>query len=241
MDMHISGSGRVVSGEYDKIRISGSGSLQGFVRCGSFHASGSCRGEEIECREEFQVSGSSSFDKSVRAGSFGVSGAASFGGDMIVKTKLKCSGAVKCEGSIKCGTLVVSGKASVRGDVEAETVEVSGRLNCGGLLNAEEITIRYDVGMEIGSIGGSKIVIYQEGRKRKHIRLPLLSSFVGAGGTVRVGSSIEGDEIALEGVKAQRVSGRVVAIGKDCEIDLVQYSEQIEIAPEAKVGKTEKL
>ena len=54
-------------------------------------------------------------------------------------------------------------------------------------------------------------------------------------------NSVEGDDIALEGVTAPRVSGRVVAIGEGCEIDLVQYSEQVEISPEAKVGRTEKI
>lgn len=34
---------------------------------------------------------------------------------------------------------------------------------------------------------------------------------------------------------------RVVAIGADCEIDLVQYTEEIEIRPDAKVGKIEKI
>ena len=62
-----------------------------------------------------------------------------------------------------------------------------------------------------------------------------------ADGIVRVKNSVEGDDIALEGVTAPRVSGRVVAIGEGCEIDLVQYSEQVEISPEAKVGRTEKI
>ena len=53
--------------------------------------------------------------------------------------------------------------------------------------------------------------------------------------------AIEADTVALENVRAPRVSGRVVAIGEDCEIELVQYSEQIEISPRAKVGRTEKL
>ena len=54
-------------------------------------------------------------------------------------------------------------------------------------------------------------------------------------------NAIEADTIALENVKTPRVSGRIVAIGEDCEIDLVQYSEEIEISPKAKVGRTEKI
>lgn len=241
MDMHISGSGLIAAGEYENIHVSGSGRLQGLVRCSSFRASGSCRGEEVECKGAFHVSGSGRFDKAVKAGSLAASGSAVFDADVTVEEECKCSGYVKCGGSMKCGTLKVSGGLDVGGDAEAEVVRASGRLNCGGLLNAEEISICFDTGMTIGSIGGSKIVIYRNSSGKK-LRLPLLSSFVkNAGGSVKVEQAIEGDEIAVEGVCAQRISGRVVAIGDDCEIGLVQYSEQIEVAPTAKIGKLEKL
>ena len=44
MDMKISGSGVIGAGEYEDIRISGSGRLQGLVRCKSFAASGAAFG-----------------------------------------------------------------------------------------------------------------------------------------------------------------------------------------------------
>lgn len=242
MDMRISGSGTISSGEYENIAISGSGKLSGFVRCESFRTSGSSHGEEIECKNDFKVSGSSSFSQKVKAGSISVSGSFSCGGDITADEKISCSGGTKCEGNLKCGELHVSGGLTAKGDVEAEKVAVSGRINCGGLLNAEEITIKYNCGMEIGSIGGSKIVIVPDQKGKCKVRLPLLSSLVkGAGDNVYIKNDIEGDIIALEGVTAQRVSGRVVAIGEGCEIDLVQYSEELEVEPNAKVGKSEKI
>lgn len=45
----------------------------------------------------------------------------------------------------------------------------------------------------------------------------------------------------MEGVTTQRVSGRIVAIGEGCKIDLVQYSETIEVSPDAQVGKIEQV
>lgn len=72
--------------------------------------------------------------------------------------------------------------------------------------------------------------------------MPLFSSLVKKiNENVHVEGAIEGDEIALEGVTCPRVTGRVVAVGAGCDIDLVQYGDQIEISPEAKVGKTEKI
>jgi len=231
MDMRISGSGQIAAGEYDNIRISGSGRCSGLVRCVSFHASGSASGEALECKNELRVSGSCGFDKDVRCGS-----------SLTAEQKVHCSGGAKVSGDIKCGELHISGSITAGGDVEAEVVKVSGKINCGGLLNAEEINICSSGNMEIGTIGGSKVVIYLERSAKRIERLPLLSSLIHfSGGAVRVKNAIEADTIALENVKTPRVSGRIVAIGEDCEIDLVQYSEEIEISPKAKVGRTEKI
>ena len=72
--------------------------------------------------------------------------------------------------------------------------------------------------------------------------MPLFSLLVGAAhGSVSVSGSVEGDDIALEGVTCPRVTGRVVAIGAGCHVDLVQYSEKIEVSPDAKVGRTEQI
>lgn len=243
MNIGISGSGQVASGEYDNISISGSGRLHGFVRCKKFSSAGSSGGESIECSEAFKVSGSSSFSGDVKANKINIAGSFSCEGNISAEENMICSGSLKCKQSIRCDTLSASGSLNVAGDTQAETIKVSGVLNCGGLVNAENITIEFDKGMEIGSIGGSKIVIYKESKGSKgKIRLPLFSSFVnGSGYAVRVKGSVEGDEIALENVVAPRVTGRIVAVGDGCEIDLVQYSDQVEIAPTAKVGKTEKI
>lgn len=244
MDMVISGSGQIAAGEYDKVKISGSGQMNGFVRCGSCHVSGSASGEEIVCKNELAISGSSRFSKNVKAGRVSVSGTLHGDGDIVVSETMSCSGRTESEGSIKCGTLSVAGQLSAAGDVEAEMIKIDGSVNCGGLMNAEEITLEFKAGMKIGSIGGSKIVIYRHSGPAKKLRLPLLSSFIknsGSGGRVCVRDSIEGDSIAVEGVVAQRVSGRVVAIGDECEIELVQYSETLEVSPDAKIGRTEKI
>ena len=242
MDMKISGSGVIASGEYDDIKISGSGKLSGLIRCKSLHCSGAAKGEaEIECESDIHISGSGKFDKSIKAGEISVSGAFACDGDLTVQKKLSISGGTKCGGSVKAGEISISGGVSIEGDVEAETVKVFGTLNCGGLLNAESIEIRFKNGMDIGSIGGSRINIYPEELVKRKIKLPLFSSLVKGASAVRVANSIEGDVIALESVVTPRVSGRIVAISDGCEIDLVQYSEQVEISPNAKVGKTEKI
>ncbi len=245
MDLNISGSGQVVPGEYDTIRVSGSAHLGDAVRCKNLHVSGSANGYGVVCEKDFHISGSCAFSGKVSAGNVAISGGTSFGGDVEVTEKIAISGGMRCDGDIRCKQLQISGNGKVSGDVEAELAKIRGALDCEGLLNAEEVDIEFEKSMEIGSIGGSKIVIYKRHgeEKKKKARLPLFSSLIKRTtvGEVRVNNAIEGDEIALEGVVCPRVSGRVVAIGADCEIELVQYSEQVEVSPEAKVGRTERI
>ncbi len=245
MDVTISGGGNVGAGEYDTIRISGSGQLEGpLVRCKNLYVSGSTGGEEIVCENELHVSGSGAFSGKIAAGSVAISGGFSCDDDMNATERIAISGGVQCGGSMKCRLLKISGNVTISGDAEAETAKIRGQVNCEGLLNAEEIDIEYQKGMTLGSVGGSKIAIYRKnGVKKKLGRLPLFESLVGKADAqnVHVGNQIEGDEIKLEGVIAPRVSGRIVTIGAECEIELVQYSEQVEISSDAKVGRTEKI
>lgn len=245
MDLNISGSGQITPGEYDTIRISGSGHLGDAVRCKNLYVSGSANGSNVVCERDFHISGSCAFSGKVTAGNVAISGGTSFGGDVEATDRIAVSGGMRCDGDVRCKQLQVSGNGRVSGDVEAELAKIRGALDCDGLLNAEEVDIEFNKGMEVGSIGGSKIVIYKRHgeEKKKRARLPLFASLIKKTtvGEVCVKNSIEGDEIALEGVVAPRVSGRVVAIGADCEIELVQYSEQVEASTEAKVGRTERI
>lgn len=245
MDLNIAGSGQIMPGEYDTVRVSGSGKLEGMVRCQNLFTSGSVSGNSVECRDKFQASGSGNFSGPVSAGTVIVSGGFSFGEDVEAAESITVSGGSRFGGTVKCKQLQISGGCNIEGDVEAECAKFRGNLNCGGLINAEEVDIEYEKEMEVGSIGGSKIVIYKRhgDMKKKRFRLPLFSSLMKktTEGRVCVKNSVEGDEIALEGVVCPRVSGRVVAIGAGCEIELVQYSEQVEISPEAKVGQTERI
>lgn len=244
--MNIYGSGHVSAGEHnEKISISGSGRIDGNIRCIAIACSGSVRGEgDVTCAEDVRVSGSAHFDKSLTADVVSVSGSVKVGGDVNAKTAIKISGSFGCGGNLKCSLLSCSGAVSIGGEAEADEIRISGKIVCTGLVNADRIDIQMDgfnVNSRVGSIGGSEIKVHNDRKGEKISRLPLLSKLVGSGGELVVDELIEGDIIAIECVKAPRVVGRVVAIGADCKIDLVQYSEEIEIHPEAKVEKFEKV
>lgn len=241
MNKSISGSGKITEGEYEEIRISGSGRLCGLVSCDSCHTSGTSKGDELICKNAFKVSGESTFLKDLKAGSVSVSGSFTCGGKLEAKERIGCSGSIRCRGDIRCGELSVTGELNVEADIEAEIVRVVGEIECEGLMNAENITIK-GAGSSFGSIGGCKIDITRGGVMKKIIKVPVLSSLMKSiSGKIEVKTAIEGDEVTLENVHTPRVSGRVVVIGDDCRIDLVQYSESVTISDKAKVGRTEQL
>lgn len=238
MDMKIAGSGSITPGEYENICVSGSGKIYGPVRCRSLHASGSVSAEgDIFCEEEVHVSGSGRFCGAVQAGEFHAAGSAHVDGDLTVAGEAKAAGSFRCDGGIRAGVLRLAGGIRVEKDAEAEDARISGGFHCGGLLNAERVELCTDGSMDIGSIGGSVIRVRWESRGW-NLRNLFCKNHKG---TVTVRGAIEGDDILLECVNAPRVSGRAVVIGENCNIDLVQYSESIEISPDARVGRTEKV
>lgn len=246
--MHISGSGSIPAGEYnDRISISGSGRISGDVRCEGLSCSGaaSCEGS-VSCRDSLRTSGACRLKGSLEAASVAVSGTLHVGQDVTVGQDARVSGVLHCSGKLKCTTLKCSGSMEVGQEAEAEEVIINGRIRCAGLLNAERIAIslnRRNGGgsSQVGSLGGSEIKVQSDYSDAKRVRLPLLAKLVGTGGTLTVDELVEGDTVALECVTAPCVVGRVVAIGAGCEIGTVRYSEEVEIHPEAKIGKLEKL
>ena len=244
--MNISGSGKIAAGEYNEIiKVSGSGRFDGNVRCQSLHCSGSVKGEgSVDCAEDVKVSGSCHIDRDLVSKNVSASGSLRVGGDICVDGEIKASGSIDVGGSIKCSTLQCSGSVGADREISAEEIHISGRVKCFGLMNAERIDI--DMGNSsttstVGAIGGSEIKVQNRNGGKPISRMPLLKRIVGGSGKLLVYELIEGDVIALEYVTAPKVTGRVVAIGAGCEVDLVQYSEEVELHPDAKVGECKKI
>lgn len=242
--MNISGSGRIPAGEYsEKISVSGSGKIDGKVRCKALSCSGSVSGSgELQCIEDVHVSGSMKLEQTLTAGNIHVSGSLKVGGRCVAEQEIRVSGGLKCGKNLKCTTLKVSGGINCEEGIEAENVKISGGIHCAGLLNAENIEIEFgQAGSSIGSIGGSKITILSSNSKNTLNRLALFSKLAKNAGMFQIQQAIEGDVIAVEKVTSPLIVGRVVAIGSGCQIDLVQYSEEIEVHPDAIIGKLEKI
>ena len=106
-------------------------------------------------------------------------------------------------------------------DVEAERFQSSGRLEIHGLLNAEQVEIYVSGGSEIADIGGGMI------QTKKDRGWHGFGFSFGSGQNCLRVRTIEGDRVELEATQAAVVRGKVVRIGKDCEIDRVEYSDEL--------------
>ena len=219
MDMRISGSSTMPGGEYDRVSISGSGTVQGDLRCQSLSCSGSARVQgDVDCAGEVRSSGSSKVTGSITCESLSCSGAVKCEGSILSRGRIHSSGAMKVSGSLE------GGEVDVSGGLEAEAVRISGMAGIPGLLNAETVEIAANRGIRIGSIGGGSIRIYQPQQKS------LLGLFRSSCSCVQAGD-IEGDDVDLEYTQADVVRGRRVRIGEGCSIGRVEYSESLDALP----------
>ncbi len=240
MDMKIAGSGMIAAGEYENVGISGSGKLQGAIKCKTISISGAASGDSIECTDKMKIAGSCGFSEDIAAHNVKIAGSFKCGGKFYATGEVKCAGSAKFEKGLKCVNLETAGSIKVNEDIEAETINASGGIRCPGLINAEKININIENSIsEIGSIGGSTLTI----RKRciQNLSAWLMKFFRKTDGKVVISNEIECDMIDIEAVTAPKVTGRIVKIGDDCKIDLVQYTETVEVSPNATVGKTEKI
>ena len=221
MDMRISGSSTMPGGEYDRVSISGSGTVQGDLRCQSLSCSGSARVQgDVDCAGEVRSSGSSKVTGSITCESLSCSGAVKCEGSILSRGRVHSSGAMKVSGSLEGGEVGVSGCLETA-DIRCQELRCSGVLNVSGGVEAETARISGVAGIRIGSIGGGSIRIYQPQQKS------LLGLFRSSCSCAQVGD-IEGDDVDLEYTQADVVRGRRVRIGEGCSIGRVEYSESLD-------------
>ena len=256
MDMKISGAGVLSGGEYDDVKISGSAKIEGSIRCRSFSCAGAAKGEgDLRCLEDFRSSGSTHITGEVSAQNAEVSGSLKCS-SLAAEKEVKLFGGVSIEGKLSGGDVRVSGGLKV-GDIEAESFRFSasvagpigagGKLQCDGLLNAETVAIT--LGLEkhsVNAIGGGSVKVEErpEGGMFGVFGRPGPFAFPWGKpqvGCLTVSESIEADQVDIVNTVCPTVSGRKVKIGRGCRIDLVRYSESIEVDPDAQVDKQEKV
>ena len=234
-DIRISGSGHVSS---DEIRVSGSGRLPGGIKVGRVKSSGSVSvGGDIEA-SEMRFSGSASIMGSVRATSLSASGSFRAEGGATGRS-MQVSGSCKIGNEIRLeDSLIVHGSLSVEGDVNAlKHVELDGSFDIDGKLTTSMFTAELSHSRSYVRRGIQADHI--DVRKGRAEGFPFSLSIFG--GRFREGELITTDilgseEVYLENVRCDNVTGKDVTVGEGCEVKgKIRYSSTIEVHPSARV------
>lgn len=237
-EVKISGSGKI-AGDIDcrEMRISGSGTVAGNVKAGLIKTSGSSSIVGDTKAETITTSGSSKYEGSVMASDMTISGSSKVTRNLIVE-KFKVSGSCKVGGKIQGGLIRASGSLTVGEDCEVETFSTSGSVHIDGLLNADNVQIEINHESSIKEIGGEKISVTHHSSSKL---LKQVVNFFLQKEDYLFSELIEGDEVYLENTKAKLVRGKNVVIRENCEIDTVEYSGTIEIHKDSSIRNKVKI
>lgn len=251
---HMSGSGKVNISGLGEMRISGSGyvSPEEIRISGSGYIPGGIKVRQVGC------SGSVSIGGDVEADEMRFSGSASVAGN-IHSNNLWASGSFRANGHAKGGSMRFSGSCKIGDEIRLEdSLIVHGSLTVFGDVVARklvELVGCFDVDGQIST----SMFKAELRRSKSHIKRGIQADYVDirkrdkAGGIVLFGfpifirrtgrgrlstTDIVGrEEVYLENVVCNNVTGRNVTIGEGCEIKgKVRYSGAIEVHPTAKLS-----
>lgn len=248
-NMRISGTGIIPKGEYNEIKISGSGSIVGDVRANLIKISGS---GDSRCNiesNEIIISGSFDAESNMNINQLlKINGSLDCKGNIEAKD-IKSNGSLECSSNILSNNMKVSGGAYIEGNVSFDNLEVRGIIdiegNCEGreflgyggakvrgLLSADKVTIITYRDSFIKEIGGEDIVI----KKKEDKKLSFI--FFNPFSKGRVESEcIEGDNIFVENTICKVLRGNTIIVGKGCRIGRIEYLGELTIDENSEVGE----
>lgn len=228
-DMKISGTGKIGGGEYDNVKISGSARIEGDIECNYYKCSGSSNANGNVRSKTIEISGSTRICGNVDAEELNVSGSSRILGSVNTKI-LKVSGSTVIEDTLHTEDVKISGTVSVSKDCEAENFYVKGNFNIGGLLNAGDIDVEMYGKCKAKDIGGENINIKLG---TGHFFMRMISLFSNYA-KLETGV-IEGDDIYVENTVAKIVRGSNVTIGPNCDIEIVEYRNKVDVGGNSKI------
>jgi cytoskeletal protein CcmA (bactofilin family) len=234
-DLVINGNGSTAGGTFAKVKLNGNGKVHGDIECENFEGNGSSKIEGKVTATNAVVNGSGKFVGDVTAENIRINGSATIDGTLAYKN-LEVKGASKVTKNAKGEKLLVEGTLTVGKDCEADEAIFQGGFNIHGLLNADKIEVSLHGRSFAKEIGGETIKV----RKSSSTSLGLDKIFKSLSRELHV-DVLEGDIIELEYTKAKVVRGNTIKIGLGCEIDLVEYKNELQTNKSANVKESRRV
>jgi cytoskeletal protein CcmA (bactofilin family) len=252
----VAGSGRI-EGDVDAnlIKAAGMCRIDGDVKTKELKTAGSCRVAGDVQAERMRTAGSCVIEGDVHADEVRIAGTQTVEGTLKAK-EITSAGSLKVTEDVEAEKFLSRGGFEIGGLLSAEEIKIE----LGGGKVSEIGGTRIEVRQRGRSFWGWRRqprVHVQIGRDLEDLGETLESVFEVLGASAKksagVGESlgyafgwshrwgsleadtIEGDEIFLENTKARVVRGKKIQIGEGCEIESVEYSESLEVAPGAHV------
>ncbi|MGG3467326.1 polymer-forming cytoskeletal protein [Neobacillus pocheonensis] len=218
-DLVINGLGSSNGGQFNVVTLNGRGTINNDLECHEFDCNGSGVINGNLRAAEARVNGNAKFKGTVETGKLKVDGTAKFEKNLLVKD-LRVSGKVSVGGSVRSEDIKLRGFLTVGEDCEAEIFKGEYRFTIGGLLNADEVDIKIYGECKAKEIGGQTITVRQhKGSFIGALFKPIFKAQLET-------DLIEGDKIDLENTIAKVVRGNQVRIGANCQIGVVEYTEE---------------
>lgn len=236
--LNFSGMGKCSGGEFDRVNISGTGKIQGNIKCSKFDASGMAKVFGDVESEKFNTSGVSKIEGNLYSKEIDVSGVLKCTGEAS-SNEVRVSGMATVEQSLKSHRIEGEGCLTVKGDIECEQVDVYGMIDCRGFLNCENLELGLVGTSNINEVGASNIKI--ENGKSNSIGIFNVFTPAKYKNNKLVANIIEGDDIVLENCEAKFVRGKNIKIGENCKINTVEYSGNIEVDKKSKIENINKV
>ncbi len=257
-ELRISGIGKMNGGKFSNVDISGLGKVFGDVEAERIVISGMGTIEgNTTIGQKLEINGMGTIVGTVKGGQLVSSGTGSVRGRLDVSV-LESSGNLKVAGDAKLGELnnegrvrfdrslkaekiVSHGLLSVGADLAAEDFYSQGSFSVDGLLNAHKLAVEIYGYCQAKEIGGEEIRVRRGGNFT--LVSKLISPFLGQGRQLDrlTAEQIEGTVIALEYTTAKVVRGNTITIGPECDIELVEYTDSLQIDPRAQVRNQSKI
>jgi len=228
-DLKITGTGSSNGGQYGKVRIDGSGQVNGNLDCQDLTANGTMSVKGNVMARTIRVNGSGTIKGAVESEDLNVAGSLSIK-EGLRSRSIFIGGHCSIHGDSESQRLEVNGNLRSHGDVRSESAICKGAFKIDGRLHVGTADIRVLGRCHAKEIVGDRITIRKKGKRLwEMLSLPLR-------GTCLETRIIEGDVLDLEYVEADIVRGNRVILGKGCQIRQVEYRDELRQDPEAEIG-----
>lgn len=237
-NLRIDGSGSALGGQYNSVRINGTGKVNGDIICNEFTVNGSGEVEGNVESENIRINGSGNIRGSLKTTKLRVNGSANFESGISAED-ITISGSADVGKNLDAQQIKINGSVKIEGDCSAERFHSNGLFEIGGLLNADDVEIDlYWHRSRAREIGGERITV-SLGTNKFGVLKAIFS--LGIHNPSLDTDTIEGDEITLENTTAKVVRGNNVTIGNGCNIGLVEYKGTYRKTGEAVVSEERKI